>query len=89
MTDFFDTLGIGSFATTTALFKLTRTVPDEDIPGTLNVGHTIPTFIEALIFIAIVSVGTKTLALMILASILGSWLGAGVVCSLPPRKIKI
>src|SRR3984957_20164960 len=40
VTDFFDTLGIGSFAPTTAIYKLRRIVPDELIPGTLNVGTT-------------------------------------------------
>ena len=42
-TNFFDTLGIGSFAPTTALFRLMRMVDDRLIPGTLNVGHAIPT----------------------------------------------
>lgn len=88
-TDFLDTLGIGSFATTTALFKLGRITKDEDIPGTLNIGHTLPTLIEALIFIVIVSVKIKTLVLMILASVLGAWLGSGIVSSLPRRKIQI
>jgi hypothetical protein len=32
------TLGIGSFATTTTLFKLTQIVPDERLPGALNGG---------------------------------------------------
>jgi hypothetical protein len=41
-TNFFDTLGIGSFAPTTALFRLMRMVDDLLIPGTLNVGHTPP-----------------------------------------------
>ena len=89
VTDFFDTLGIGSFATTTALFKLAKIVPDENIPGTLNVGHTIPTLLEALIFIAIVAVGGKTLVLMIAAAIIGAWLGSGIVASLSRRKIQI
>ncbi len=89
VTDFFDTLGIGSYATTTALFKIARIVPDENIPGTLNVGHTIPTFLEALIFIAIVSVQGMTLVLMIAASVIGAWLGSGIVASLPRRKIQI
>ena len=39
VTDFFDTLGIGSFAPTTALFRLLRLVARPHIPGTLNVGH--------------------------------------------------
>jgi uncharacterized membrane protein YfcA len=89
LTDFLDTLGIGSFAVTTALFKLFKTAPDEDIPGTLNVGHSIPTFAEALIFIAIVAIDGKTLVLMILSSVVGAWLGAGVVASWPRRKIQI
>ena len=53
-TDFLDTLGIGSFATTSALFKLGSLVPDEQIPGTLNVGHTLPTITEAFIYVGLV-----------------------------------
>src|SRR5215471_19105115 len=49
VTNFFDTLGIGSFAPTTSVFKLKRLVPDELIPGTLNVGHALPTILEAFI----------------------------------------
>src|ERR1700678_2116291 len=61
VTNFFDTLGIGSFATTTASFKLRSLVRDEQIPGTLNVGHTMPSVAEAFIFIAIVTVDPTTL----------------------------
>src|SRR5689334_8000131 len=50
VTDFFDTLGVGSFATTTALWRARRTVADEHIPGSLNVGHTLPTVAQAFIF---------------------------------------
>src|SRR4051812_3242892 len=56
VTNFFDTLGIGSFATTTSLFRLLGVVRDELIPGTLNVGHTVPSVTQAFIYIAIVSV---------------------------------
>ena len=49
ITNFFDTLGIGSYATTTAMFRGWRLVPDELIPGTLNVGHTLPTIAQAYI----------------------------------------
>lgn len=48
VTNFFDTLGIGSFAPTTAIFKFRRVVSDELIPGTLNVGHTLPTVAQGL-----------------------------------------
>ena len=43
VTNFFDTLGIGSYAPTTAWLKLRRMVPDSYIPAVLNVGHAIPT----------------------------------------------
>src|SRR5690348_8102687 len=53
-TNFFDTLGIGSFAPTTALFRMFRIVPDERIPGTLNIGHTLPTIVQAFYFTTVV-----------------------------------
>jgi uncharacterized membrane protein YfcA len=89
VTNFFDTLGIGSFAPTTAIFKLRALVRDERIPGTLNVGHTAPTLTQALIFIAIVNVDVWTLTLMIAAAVAGSWLGASVVSGWPRRNIQI
>jgi uncharacterized membrane protein YfcA len=89
VTNFFDTLGIGSFAPTTAIFKLKGLVADERIPGTLNVGHTLPTITQAFIFIAIVNMDVTTLTLMIAASVAGSWIGAGVVSSWPRRNIQI
>jgi len=89
ITNFFDTLGIGSYATTTSFFKLWKLVPDEQIPGTLNVGHTIPTLIQAFIYIAVVKVDVMTLACMVGAAALGAWLGAGVVAKWSRRKIQI
>jgi len=89
VTNFFDTLGIGSFAPTTSVFKLKRLVPDELIPGTLNVGHALPTIAEAFIFIAIVEVEPITLAGMIAASVAGAWLGAGVVAGWPRRRVQV
>jgi len=89
VTNFFDTLGIGSFAPTTSIFKLKGLVPDERIPGTLNVGHALPTIAQAFIFIAIVEVEMTTLAGMIAASVAGAWLGAGVVASWPRRTVQI
>jgi len=89
VTDFFDTLGVGSFATTTSMFKLGRVVADENIPGTLNVGHSVPTFAEAIIFILVVDVEMKTLVLMIAAAVAGAWIGAGVVAHWPRRRIQL
>jgi len=87
--NFLDTLGIGSFATTSSAYKLRHLVQDEDIPGTLNVGHAIPTIVEAFIFVAILEVDMKTLVALIVASVLGAWLGAGVISSWSRRKVQI
>jgi uncharacterized membrane protein YfcA len=89
VTNFFDTLGIGNFAPTTAALKFTRRIADEDIPGTLNVGHALPVLTEALIFIAAIVVDPRLLIAMIGASILGAWLGAGLVARMPRRAIQV
>jgi uncharacterized membrane protein YfcA len=89
ITNFFDALGIGSFATTTAVFRMFKMVPDRIIPGTLNVGHTLPTIVQAFIFTAIIPVDVLTLVTMIAAAVLGAWLGAGVVCRWSKRKVQI
>src|SRR5579862_7832178 len=77
-TNFFDTLGIGSFAPTASVFKFRHMVPDEKIPGTLNVGHALPTLLEALLFNASVKVDVLTLVLLMGASVFGAFFGAGV-----------
>jgi uncharacterized membrane protein YfcA len=96
--NFFDTLGVGSYATTTAMVRFFKLVPDEKIPGSLNVGYVLPTVTEAFLFIygfrglitvEPVQVDPRTLISLIAAAILGAWLGAGVVSSWPRRKIQV
>lgn len=87
--NFFDTLGIGSFAPTTAMFKFFKLVPDRLFPGTLNVSMSIPVVIEALIFITIIEVEPITLVTMIAAATIGAVMGAGVVAHLPEKKIQM
>src|SRR3989475_11878874 len=88
-TNFFDTLGIGSYATTTTLFRFFGMVDDRVIPGTLNVGHTLPTVVQTFIYTSIIPVDVPTLFSMIGASILGAWLGAGIVARWPRRTVQI
>jgi uncharacterized membrane protein YfcA len=88
ITNFLDTLGIGSFATTTATFRLRKMVPDRLIPGTLNVGHTIPTIAQAFIYTSVIPVDVLTLFSMIAAAILGAWLGAGIVAGWSKQKVQ-
>lgn len=87
--NFFDTLGIGSFAPQTALLKFTKQTEDRLIPGTLNVSNTIPVLIQALIFIKIIEVEAITLITMLASATAGAVLGAGIVSKLSVRKIQL
>ena len=83
---------VGSFATTTSMVRFFKMMPDEKIPGSLNVGYVLPTMIQAYVTIhglsglgvtvPPVEVDPTTLILMIVAAIVGAWLGAGVVAAL-------
>jgi uncharacterized membrane protein YfcA len=88
VTNFFDTLGIGSFAPTIAYLRLRRLVPDPLIPPTLNVGHCLPTVAQALIFINLVRVDPRLLAACIGAAVVGAVIGAPVVLRLPTRAVQ-
>ncbi|MBM3784449.1 MAG: sulfite exporter TauE/SafE family protein [Acidobacteria bacterium] len=88
-TNFFDTLGIGSFATTTAIFKFRAMTPDHLIPGTLNAGHTLPTILQAFFFITAIQVEPPTLVLMIAGATLGAWFGAAAVAGLSRRAVQL
>ena len=87
--NFFDTLGIGSFAPATALLRGFKQIQDRIIPGTLNVSCTIPVVTEAFIFITAIEVETITLVSMLLAATLGAYLGAGIISKLPERSIQL
>jgi uncharacterized membrane protein YfcA len=89
ITNFFDTLGIGSFAQQTAIFKFFKLVDDRLIPGTMNVGNTIPTVMQAFIFMTVVKVDPLTLVSMSTAAPLGALVGAGLVAKMSRRKIQI
>jgi uncharacterized membrane protein YfcA len=88
VTNFFDTLGIGSFAPTTAWMKLRAMVPDSFIPATLNTGHALPTVVQALIFIHLVRVDPLLLVACIGAAVAGATLGAPLVVRLPVRVVQ-
>lgn len=87
--NFFDVFGIGSFATGTALMKAFKQTDDRLIPGTLNVCFCIPVAIESFLFINGVEVEPITLASMIVAAVVGAYLGAGVVAKLPTKVIRL
>lgn len=86
--NFFDTLGIGSFAIETSLFKNFKLVGDKKLPGTLNVGATLPTIVEALIFLTVVQVEPVTLVSMLLAAVAGALVGAGIISKLNEKAVQ-
>jgi uncharacterized membrane protein YfcA len=88
VTNFFDTLGIGSFAPSTAWLKLRRMVPDSYIPAILNTGHCLPTIVQGLIFIKLVQVDPVLLLACIAAAVVGSFVGAPIVVRAPVRFVQ-
>jgi uncharacterized membrane protein YfcA len=89
ISNFFDTLGVGSFAQQAAVFKFFKLVDDRLIPGTMNVGNTLPTVTQAFIFMTAVEVDALTLISMSLAAPVGAVFGAGFVAKMSKRKIQV
>ena len=87
--NFLDTLGIGSYAQITALFKVRGRPADELIPGTLNVGGVIPSFVGCWLFIVAITVEPVLLTGMVISSAVGAWIGADIVSRLPRRVIQV
>ena len=81
ITNFFDTLGIGSFAPTTAWFKFRKLVADRLIPPTMLVGHGLPTMAQSVIFLVLLGVMVDPVLLIgcVIAVLMGGLLGAPLV----------
>jgi len=86
---FLDTLGIGSFATSTVMLRSFKQVQDKDLPGSLNVASVLPILLEAFIFIGIIQVDPLTIVTMVSAACIGAWMGASVVHKLPEQRIRL
>ena len=87
--NFFDTLGIGSYAIANTAWKFTKSNTDDLIPGTLNVAFGIPIMVEATIFIQKIEMDTLTLVLMIASSVVGAAVGAKFISRLDIMKIRV
>ena len=79
--NFFDTLGIGSFAPTTAWLKFRKLVPDRLIPPTMLVGLGPPTLAESIIFLLLLGVKVDPILLIgcSVSVLLGGLIGAPLV----------
>src|SRR4029450_6817697 len=81
VTNFFDTLGLGSFAPTTAWFKLRQMIPGAKIPCTLLPSHLLPVVVQAVIFLVLLGVKVEPILLFgcILSCVVGGLAGAALV----------
>ncbi|WP_421848260.1 hypothetical protein [Novosphingobium sp.] len=81
VTNFFDTLGIGSFAPSTAWVKFRHLLPDKLIPSTLLVGHTGPSIMQGIIFLLLLGADVDPVLLVgcILFLLTGALIGARLV----------
>lgn len=90
ITDALDTLGIGSFAPTALALDATKQLEsDRQLPGTLNVAHTIPVIVEAILFVKVVKVEPMTLFSLVIAAAVGSIFGSKIVAKMPERKVQL
>src|SRR5205085_965398 len=79
--NFFDTLGIGSFAPTTAWFKFRRMVPDRLIPQTMLCGLTPPAMTESIVFLILLGMHVDPVLLVscVIAVFIGGLVGVPLV----------
>lgn len=89
--NFFDTLGIGSFAPTLAWLNFRKIVPDRIVPQTMLVGHSFPAIVQAIIFLALLGVAVDPVLLTgcALATMIGGFFGVGMVNRSHVSRIKI
>ena len=81
VTNFFDTLGIGSFAPSMAWFNLRRLVPDHLIPPTLIAGHTPAAIVQGVVFLVLLGGKVDPVLLIgnIVALTIGGLIGARLI----------
>ncbi|MCF4151534.1 TSUP family transporter [Dethiosulfovibrio sp. F2B] len=87
--NFFDTLGIGSFAPLTAMLRFGKQIEDRVIPGTLNVSCTWPVLLEAFIFISAIDMDMVTLISLIAASVVGAKIGSKWVSGFSEKRVQL
>ena len=91
ITNFFDTLGIGSFAPTMAWFKFRNLVPDRVIPSTMLVGHSLPSILQAFIFLILLGLLVDPVLIVGcgFALMLGGLVGAPLVARTKVWRIQL
>ena len=90
VTNFFDTLGIGSFAPTIAWLRFRRLVDDRLIPLTMLSGYTIPAIVQGVIFLVLlgVKVDPRLLLACSVAMVAGGYAGVPIAAGTPIRLVQ-
>src|SRR4030095_13818665 len=90
VTNFFDTLGIGSFAPTLAWFRFRKMVPVRLMPLTMFIGYTIPAILQGVIFLILLGVKVDLLLLTrcVIAIVIGGYVGVPIASRSPVRLIQ-
>lgn len=90
VTNFFDTLGIGSFAPTIAWFRFRKMVPDRLMPLTMFIGYTIPAILQGVIFLILLGVRVDPYLLLgcVVAIVVGGYWGVPIAARSPVRLIQ-
>ncbi len=86
---FLDALGIGAFATLTAVLRAFKWTEDRTLPGTLNVCTTLVGIAEAIMFITVIEVEPVTLLSMVISASIGAFLGASVVAKFDEKRFNM
>ena len=90
VTNFFDTLGIGSFAPTMAWMKFRKLLPDRQMPMTMLAGYTPPSVLQAVIFLILLGVQVDLWLLLAsaIAILIGALVGAPIAARSPVRIVQ-
>ena len=90
VTNFFDTLGIGSFAPTLAWFRFRKMVPVRLMPLTMFIGYTIPAILQGVIFLILLGVKVDLWLLTgcVIAIVIGGYVGVPIASRSPVRLIQ-
>ena len=90
VTNFFDTLGIGSFAPTIAWFRFRKLVPDRLIPLTMLAGYIIPSLLQGIIFMILLGVRVDPWLIVgcLVAMVAGGFFSIPLAAKCPIRLVQ-
>ncbi|AOG60999.1 hypothetical protein SHELI_v1c10520 [Spiroplasma helicoides] len=87
---FFDTLGVGSFATNTGLLKSIKYIKDDKkLPGTLNFGMAIPNLLAGILLMGSIEIDMTTFASFVICAVCGTIIGNSIVNKINKKLVAL